>query len=246
MSCARRAAPSQRMQCVRRAGERRTWAYRKPSPASPSTFSDGTRKSSKRTTAWPPGKQVSSESISRSITMPGLFMSARNMVARAVRELRHDDRDRRAFRARDEPLAAVDHVVVAVARGGGLQHARVGACAGRRLGHAEARADRAGGERPQPALLLRRRGDRFEQMHVALVGRGDVQRDRTERRIARFLEDDRLSRRARARGRRTRATHGSTAARRAALCRSAPRAVPRPARAACSADRVRAERLLRR
>ena len=43
---------------------------------------------------------------------------------------------------------------------------------------------------PQPAFLLRRRRHRLEQMHVAFVGREDVERERAERRVAGFLEND--------------------------------------------------------
>ena len=59
---------------------------------------------------------------------------------RAVLHARHDDRVGGALGAGDEPLRAVDDVVVAVAHGARLQHRRVGAGAGRRLGHREARA----------------------------------------------------------------------------------------------------------
>ena len=61
---------------------------------------------------------------------------------------------------------------------------------GRGLGHREARPHRALGERTQVALLLLGGGDRLEQVHVALVGRGDVQGERAEQRPARLLEDD--------------------------------------------------------
>ncbi|MNN52025.1 hypothetical protein D3C81_1666970 [compost metagenome] len=70
------------MQWVRRAGERRTWAYLKPSPSSPRIALAGTRRLSMLTTQWPPGKHESRASMVRSMRMPGLFMSARNMVAR--------------------------------------------------------------------------------------------------------------------------------------------------------------------
>ncbi|MNQ43824.1 hypothetical protein D3C85_575640 [compost metagenome] len=46
----------------------------------PSTSVAGTRRPSKRTTPWPPVKQLSSASICRSITISGWSMSARNMV----------------------------------------------------------------------------------------------------------------------------------------------------------------------
>ena len=71
------------MQCVRRAGDRRTWAWRKPWPSSPRIAFAGTRRPLKRTTPWPPGKQVSSVSRLRSMWMPGALISARNIVAPA-------------------------------------------------------------------------------------------------------------------------------------------------------------------
>ena len=69
------------MQWVRRAGASRTWAYLKPWPTSPSTWSDETRRSSIRITAWPPGMVRSMVSRMRSVTMAGSFMSVRNRVA---------------------------------------------------------------------------------------------------------------------------------------------------------------------
>ncbi|MNK62037.1 hypothetical protein D3C87_812050 [compost metagenome] len=122
----------------------------------------------------------------------GLVHVGQEHGRRPVFHARHDDREARAGGAGDEPLAPGDHVVVAVAHGHGLHHRRVGAGAGRRLGHAEARAHVAVDERLQPARLLRRRGHHLHQVHVAFVGRVDVERHRTERRVARLLEHDGL------------------------------------------------------
>ncbi len=102
--------------------------------------------------------------------------------------VRHDDRECGAFGAGDEPLASVDHEMIAVTRRGRGEHRRIGPRSRRGLGHAEARADRRRRERTQPPLLLRRRCHRFQQVHVPLVGRRHVQRDRAERRVAGFLE----------------------------------------------------------
>ena len=63
---------------------------------------------------------------------------------------------------------------------------------GRGLGHHEARADLAGGERSQPLFLLALLGDLFEEVHIGLVGRKAIQCRGPERRIAGRLEDDRL------------------------------------------------------
>ena len=74
-------------------------------------------------------------------------------------------------------------------RGGGRQRGRVGAGARGGLGHREAGPDLAQGERTQVALLLLGGRDGVEQVHVALVGSGDVERERAEQRPARLLED---------------------------------------------------------
>ncbi|MNF93926.1 hypothetical protein D3C84_766180 [compost metagenome] len=111
----------------------------------------------------------------------------------AVFQLGHDDRQGCALSASDEPLAAVDHEVVAVAYRQGLQHRRVGAGAGIRLCHAETGTDLSGGQRPQPAFLLRVGGDCFQQVHVAFVRCCDIQRNRAEGGIAGFLEEHRLA-----------------------------------------------------
>ena len=66
---------------------------------------------------------------------------------------RHHDAERGAVRARREPLVAVDHPVVAVPHGARAQRRRIGA-GHLGLGHREERADLAGDEREQPALLL--------------------------------------------------------------------------------------------
>ena len=98
---------------------------------------------------------------------------------------------RRAFGTGDEPLAAADDVVVAFPARRRRQHRRVGPGARRGLGHAEAGADLARRQRPQPALLVCGLRDRFEQMHVAFVRRKNVERNRTERRVARLFEGNR-------------------------------------------------------
>ena len=98
-----------------------------------------------RTTAWPPVKQRVHVSIVRSMRMPGRSMSARNMVARPSSMLRHDDREARAIGAGDEPLAAVDHPVVAVLPAVVCSIDGSEPAPGSRLGHAEARS----GSRPR-------------------------------------------------------------------------------------------------
>ena len=107
--------------------------------------------------------------------------------------LRHDDRERRTDRTGDQPFGAVDDEIRAVAARRRAQHRGVGAGPRRGLGHHEARADLAGGERAQPILLLALLSDRFEEMHVGFVRGSAIQGYGPERRIAGRLEDDGLS-----------------------------------------------------
>ena len=71
--------PSQRMQCVRRAGPSRTWALAKPRWTSPRTASAGTRHPSNRTSQCPPVKPWSIVGMCRVTRTPGLSASTRNM-----------------------------------------------------------------------------------------------------------------------------------------------------------------------
>ena len=99
-------------------------------------------------------------------------------VAVGVRGVRlaHEDEElaARVARAGREPLAGVVHVLVAVAHDAagdvrGVRRGHVG------LGHGEARADLAGQQRCQPALLLRGRAVAREHLHVARVRRAAVE-----------------------------------------------------------------------
>mmetsp|Transcript_14737 Transcript_14737/g.41212 ORF Transcript_14737/g.41212 Transcript_14737/m.41212 type:complete len:223 (+) Transcript_14737:913-1581(+) len=81
VSCARRAAPSHRIQCVSRAGARRTCAYLKPCPTSPSTASAPTRSSANSKCPWPPVKLASIVSRARLVLMPGASIGERNIEA---------------------------------------------------------------------------------------------------------------------------------------------------------------------
>ena len=82
---------------------------------------------------------------------------------------RHHDPERGAFCAGREPLVAVDHVVVAVAHRAGAERRRVrpGHLG---LGHREERADLAGDEREEPALLLLVGAEQVQDLGVAGVG----------------------------------------------------------------------------
>ena len=74
----------------------------------------------------------------------------------------------------DEPLAPVDHVLVAVAAD---QRLDVGGIRGRhvRLGHGERRANLAFEQRLEPALALLWRGEQVQQLHVAGIRRVAVE-----------------------------------------------------------------------
>src|SRR5262249_43244707 len=100
--------------------------------------------------------------------------------------------------AGDEPFAAVDRPATGHAVGGRRQHRRIRARARSRLGHGETRADVAGGQRREITLALGRRGDHPEQVHVALIGSGAIERLRSGDAVARALEDTRHSTRAQA------------------------------------------------
>ena len=82
----------------------------------------------------------------------------------------HDDPERGALGARREPLRPVDHPLVALAHRACLQERRVrpGHVG---LGHGEERADLAGDERAEEALLLLLGAEHPEDLAVARVGR---------------------------------------------------------------------------
>ena len=82
--------------------------------------------------------------------------------------------------AGDEPLAAVDDPLVALLSARVRIMLGIGAAAGRGLGHGEGGAHLAVDDRLQPPVLLRRRADLREHIHVAVVGRRAVERDRPE------------------------------------------------------------------
>ena len=87
----------------------------------------------------------------------------------------------------DEPLVAVDHPGVAFLLRAGADHGGIGAAAGCGLGHGEGGAHFAVDDRPQPSLLLRRRSHQREQIHIAIVRRGAIERERPEDRAVRLL-----------------------------------------------------------
>jgi hypothetical protein len=98
-------------------------------------------------------------------------MSLRNIVAAPSSV--HDDRECGVLGAGDEPLRAIDHVVVAIALAvvcsiDGRPRRRAG------FAHRENRSGVAGDERREPARLVRARRDHLQQVDVAFVGCVDV------------------------------------------------------------------------
>src|SRR5262245_16429299 len=89
--------------------------------------------------------------------------------------------------AGDEPLMAADHPAVALLLSAGTDHAGIGAAAGRGLGHRKSRAHFALDDRAQPLVLLRRRADQRQHIHIAVIGRRAIEHDRAEDRAVRLL-----------------------------------------------------------
>ena len=93
---------------------------------------------------------------------------------------RHHDQEVGDRAVGGEPLVAVDHPLVAVADGGGLQQRRIRA-GGVGLGHAERRLQVPGQQRMQVALLLLLAAGQREDLRVAGVGRRVAERQRRDR-----------------------------------------------------------------
>ena len=104
----------------------------------------------------------------------------------------HHDREGGARGAGDEPLVPVDPPAAVDLGGRRAQRGGIGAGAGGGLGHREAGADLSCRERSQVTGLLLVGRDLRQQVHVALVGRRAVERERAEQAVAGLLEDDAL------------------------------------------------------
>ncbi len=89
--------------------------------------------------------------------------------------------------AGDEPFVAVDHPAVALPLRAGADHAGIGAAARRGLGHGEGGPHLALDDGPEPSLLLRRRSDERDEVHIAVVGRRAIERERAEDRAVGLL-----------------------------------------------------------
>ncbi len=178
------------MQWVSRAGPSRIWVTRRPSPdVQEHVF------------------VLDLEAVEFELAMAAMLLGAENAdaandpparlvamveergqaAARIVGGARNEDVVRGAVGSGDEPLAAMDDPFATTALGAGADHAGIGAAAGRRLGHGEGRAHLALDDRAQPALLLGRRAGARQQVHVAVVGRHAVERERPEQRARRLF-----------------------------------------------------------
>ena len=122
MWSARSAQPSQRMQCVSRAGTRRACARRKPSPTSPRTasFSDADAVEAHLGLAVLEDGRAHHRDVAHVLDALGVAIddehrrAARAVVGRA----RHHDEERRVAAAGRVPLVSVDDPAVAVLAGG--------------------------------------------------------------------------------------------------------------------------------
>ena len=99
--------------------------------------------------------------------------------------LAHEDQDlaARVARAGSPPLAAVDHVVIAVAHDGGLNIRGI-AGGDIRLGHRKGGADAPLEQRLEPARLLRRRRIARQHLHVAGIRRRTIEGFRRQMRTS--------------------------------------------------------------
>src|SRR5476651_2147452 len=149
ISMQRLAKPSQRMQCVNRAGPSRICVTRKPSPTLSRIFSSGISSPSYSISQWPPCSWPHDRDAAQDAPA-GLVLVIEERgqaAARLVRGARHQDEMRGAFGAGDEPFVAGDDIAVALFHGARQHHAGIGARAGMRFGHGEGRAHLAVDER---------------------------------------------------------------------------------------------------
>ena len=114
------------------------------------------------------------------------------LVQRRVR-IRHDHRDgeRRPVRRRCEPLVTVDHVVPTVLDRGRRHPDRIRSGVFW-LGHREAAADLARGQRTEPALLLGLGSELVEDLHVPRIGRLRVEHVHAVWTLGQLLADERV------------------------------------------------------
>ena len=186
-SCRARSRPDRSSACSARAVPGRAGTDRAGDPdrARRACWRAGTRRSSIRISQWlcPPDIVWTS----RTMFQPSDGRSTMKHELRRLRDLRillgagDEQRELGAASAGDEPLVAVDHPLVAVAVGQGLDQRRVGA-GDLRLGHREARPGRALAQRAEVLLLLLVGRPVQQRVLVALVGRLGVEHERADRR----------------------------------------------------------------
>ena len=226
-------------------------AIRKPSPSSPSRFAAGTRHSSKTSSPVvdPADPHLRLEPRDLEAGRVGLDDERGDPGVAGLRiGLREDGVEVRDAGVRDEALAAVEDVLVALAARGRPHRGRVGARAG--LGQRVGAEPLAGGELRQVALLLLLRAGELQPERAELLhgedqaaGRADLRdlldRDEREQRAGAgaaplLVEEEPEDARARGRARRRpRETRGSRRSRphaaRSARARACGRARGAPA-----------------
>ena len=94
----------------------------------------------------------------------------------AIFHTRHDDRVISTIGARNQPLQAIDKVIIAITHCGGVQQTWVGTGTGCGFGHAKARACFTLNLWSQPALFLCFGCDFFHQMNIAFIRRMNIHR----------------------------------------------------------------------
>ena len=115
------------------------------------------------------------------------------MLRRVRIGLAHHDRDlaARIADARRPPLAAVDHIMIAVALDRGFDIGRVRRCDGR-LGHQERGTNLAVHQRLQPLLFVLLGAVAHEHFHIAGVRRGAVEHFRRPADMAHLFRQQRV------------------------------------------------------
>ena len=212
---------------------------RKPSPASPSVFSMGTRTPDvahlavrgPAAAAMSHGRNRTDDLDARRVCRDDDLRRAPVRVGFRIGD-GHDDPERSPLGARREPLVTVDDPLVAVAHCTRAERRRIGA-RHLGLGHREERAHLSSDERLEPALLLLVRPEPPQDLPVSRVGRLAAEDELTPERAADLLVQVRVDEEAPARAARL----GRQVRRPQPLRPSPPRGAARRARPASSSSR---------
>ena len=120
-----------------------------------------------------------------------VMQKGRQTAAWIIRSARQKDKVVGIRSAGDEPLVPADDILVALFRGCGGHHSRIGSAAGMRLGHYKRRPHIAPYDRVKPTLFLFGRSGLFEHHHVAVIRCGRVEDHRPENRPVHLFVTDR-------------------------------------------------------